>query len=586
MIFKRENVVANSLVPTSLLWKEVTVTKSDTLKNGTLLLVDGSEATDNDITSGLVSYIVDDNFLDDVSVGTQLSVRVVAFLKGAIYNEKVLKVGGQPLTEEQLSDLGLRYSGFSYVKVIRDLPELKITFDDTGWTGNASNLSSLTLEGDFLSSWGSLTKTSLLEVNQADDVYSVQVDYGDDPLWSLSGGYVELETGATDTSFRGGLVGYDNDFYLGKQWRCVSFDDLSDRGIVDGQSVSFRLDNVLYYPEVLTGKPKIRTAIFKNARGIPTIVPTFDDGGRGIMDDIQYIIDKEIVGTIYMPWAFVGQAGKFTVEDLKTLKDLGWDIQLDGTRDDTSMLGRADVDTIKAEIQEGISWAQSNGLGTPRHICYPFGFHRDPTIQQTRQDAACTVGSPVITMADTSGITSGMRVVHRNFPQNTVVVSVDSGTQLTVSENASLTSDNGATMASTDDHARFVDVSSKFYTNTIPQALSEIGIVTGRTTVENFIHTKYGVDAKQAMVLPSYVSVVSGAEPALNREQVWIEAAKRYGSTVFVTFHDVTGSTDSLNTTWTTFKQWFDVMCSERDLGNIEITTVDKVYRRDFKELV
>ena len=561
--------------------------------------IDGLSISNNDDISIYLDgypHNIECTAVNEVVIDRIASLRFSGFyFKGAVFDAYFntssslieLPLTNRELAENQISNDGSitavmqGYSDSVWIEKPVKNETVKYNFDANGWSGNSKNLSSLEYSDGFVQGWGALTRSGF-SINQADDVYAIQVDWGDDPLWSLNGGAIELETGSSDTRFRGGLSGNDNDFYLGKQWRVVSAQEIFDKGISEGQFVPFRLDNVMYYPEVLPGKPRAKGEVLSNARGDATIVLTFDDGGNGIMSNLQYFIDNDLQGTIYMPWAYVGQAGKLTVADLQQLKSLGWDIQLDGTEDDTTMLDLPGIASVKQEIQNGIAWAESNGLGTPRHICYPFGQHRSPTVEERRNDASCSVGSNLITMADTAGITAGMECVHRNFSQGTTVVSVDSSTQLTMSSNASLTSSDGSTMTSTVSDARFVDTSGEFYTSRIPNALSEVGIVTGRTTSENFIHTKYGVDPVQAMILPSYGSIVNGSNPAEGRAQQWIDAATEYGSTVFVTLHDINAQVDFVDTTWQTAKLWFDKLVASVQAGDIKILTVDEVYERDF----
>ena len=54
-------------------------------------------------------------------------------------------------------------------------------------------------------------------------------------------------------------------------------------------------------------------------------------------------------------------------------------------------------------------------------------------------DAATTQGSPVVTVASTTGITAGLAVTGENIPVGTLVLSVDSGTQFTMTANAEYT---------------------------------------------------------------------------------------------------------------------------------------------------
>ena len=99
----REQVVANWVegagVTTDFVYNTLQVTKTATMTHGTLLLADGTEAADLDITNGDVAYVID-----------EYTARVVEELDLVKFYGANLKVGSTALSGAQLTAFGKKYA--------------------------------------------------------------------------------------------------------------------------------------------------------------------------------------------------------------------------------------------------------------------------------------------------------------------------------------------------------------------------------------------------------------------------------------------------------------------------------------------
>lgn len=111
---QKEQVVANWVdtagVTTDLAFETLQVTKTATLTHGTLLLADGTEAAELDITNGDVAFVVDDLLIKDVAVGEEYTARVVSGLDLVKFYAANIKIGATPLTSQQLTAFGKKYA--------------------------------------------------------------------------------------------------------------------------------------------------------------------------------------------------------------------------------------------------------------------------------------------------------------------------------------------------------------------------------------------------------------------------------------------------------------------------------------------
>ncbi len=112
---------------------------------------------------------------------------------------------------------------------------------------------------------------------------------------------------------------------VGVGWRFISSQELVDAGFSEGDEVTITIKNSAMAPySSYTGWGKL----LKRAQGVPTIVLTFDDGGSGPWDQLDYTKDKDIKGTIFYPWDYEGLDSKLTVSQLTELRkffsDIDW----------------------------------------------------------------------------------------------------------------------------------------------------------------------------------------------------------------------------------------------------------------------
>lgn len=110
----REQVVANWVegagVTTDFVYNTLQVTKTATMTHGTLLLADGTEAADLDITNGDVAYVIDDLLIKEVATGDEFTARVVEELDLVKFYGANLKVGSTALSGAQLTAFGKKYA--------------------------------------------------------------------------------------------------------------------------------------------------------------------------------------------------------------------------------------------------------------------------------------------------------------------------------------------------------------------------------------------------------------------------------------------------------------------------------------------
>lgn len=132
-------------------------------------------------------------------------------------------------------------------------------------------------------------------------------------------------------------------------------------------------------------------ALHFNAKGIPTVVFTFDDGYDTIVNVVKPILDAYgWKATFYCPPALLGTTGKITLAQCQALYAAGWDIACDSW-DDTAFTSMADTATALANIKQVRDFLIANGMPRGcRHWCWPNG---------TWSEALCTafVGAGFLT---------------------------------------------------------------------------------------------------------------------------------------------------------------------------------------------
>jgi hypothetical protein len=117
-------------------------------------------------------------------------------------------------------------------------------------------------------------------------------------------------------------------------------------------------------------------ALIKNAGGMPTYCMTVDD-----IFDTHYntwfplMQARGLVGTLFLPPNFIGQANRMTLAQLQEMHNAGWGIGNDLTPDDTSV--STDPTTAVAACQGIRDFIHANGLAVTsdnsRHGCFPNG---------------------------------------------------------------------------------------------------------------------------------------------------------------------------------------------------------------------
>jgi len=201
-----------------------------------------------------------------------------------------------------------------------------------------------------------------------------------------------------------------------------------------------------------------------------------------------------IVGEINVATALVGTTGKLTWAQISELAAAGWVISLDGTRNDGAFNNLPSVADALAELEAGKAELVSRGFPAPNAFVYPFGFGGARTNGARVEKTGVTTSGNIVTLADTSGITTGMRFIALGAKRTNRVQSVGSGS-VTLNDTVETAGSNLA--------ASFVDDSGPFHGKKLQTALRAAGWKWGRSTYGSSMFVQYGVSPDMAIEYPA-----------------------------------------------------------------------------------
>ena len=309
-------------------------------------------------------------------------------------------------------------------------------------------------------------------------------------------------------------------------------------------------------------------ALVARAGGRPTIVIGFDDILRTqYTDAFPYMQARNVKGGFHIAPGKIGGPSRLTLAQLREMYNAGWDCYLNGSYDDDLMTTRPTLAAALAELQKVRDWAQANGMTRGNDFCcYPNGRYQDSPFRP-RSFSAKTNGTRIATMSDTSGIQPGMLVGGYNVPVGTTVVSVDSPTQITLSENviAQVKTFN------------FTDLSSEFSYTKLPLALKAAGYKMARTTQgKGSWLSRFGITDRGGVVTPANAT----SNMSLDELKSLIDVAILRGETLEFYLHGIyetgTGQTDSAK-----FRGLIDYIVARRDAGQLDVLTKTELWMRD-----
>lgn len=148
---------------------------------------------------------------------------------------------------------------------------------------------------------------------------------------SVTGYALSLSRGTTETS--SSVSDSPTKFRAGKRWLAWNIDEfpITKAAGVGALTATARTNQASPYTAQVT-----YDAMYYNAKGRPTVVPTFDDIYDTIYTTVFPLFKTwGIVGSISVPIDYIGTTGKLTLNQLNELYASGWDIFCDSTRDDS-----------------------------------------------------------------------------------------------------------------------------------------------------------------------------------------------------------------------------------------------------------
>jgi hypothetical protein len=459
-----------------------------------------------------------------------------------------------------------------------------LVFTDTGPAGAATATNHNVINGD-PATWGVVALLSDLGGREAG------TGAGRDPQLMLSGG-VGVRIGAGGSGGSGGTfnsgAGVGDNISgaienIGDFWSCGNVAAMT--GLPAAGNIGIRTEAA-----AAPGGRSIRVKTMLGiAAGRPTFLIRIDDGLASVDPLLLNMLDYYgFKATWFVPWANIGVVGgRLILSQVQAIRDRGHSICLNLTEDDNVITGLANPAAVVTKLNEGRAWLAANGFAAEggNHVVYSNGeFGVNPNPVQIAS-ATGSAGTAIMTMTSTTGLVAGMRVVGVGIPNSpvTTIASVDSATQITLSQNL--------TVAHTGATGRFKasDVSSPFYSRLTQDALAAAGVKSGWTTLGTQVafYSRYGV-GNRGLVLPgnSSTSLVDGTIQGM------VDSAIQRGGTVQQYFHGVsgtfdintgvgTGASSGLTSGAGALAPGFAYLKAQRDAGLIDVMTVPAWWARD-----
>jgi len=379
---------------------------------------------------------------------------------------------------------------------------------------------------------------------------------------------------------------------VGRVWQAFHPSEIAGLVALGSGNKEIRVGVSLAAPYVSGGKVD---CLLGNAANIPTFVFTYDDARPGQYDNAFPLHQSyDIPMTFYLPTGVIGQANRLTVPQCQTLQawkgndpEKGALIALDATPDDQIITTKGTVaaalDLLTNAMTGSRKWLIDNGLDSVGRdfLCYPNGVHHADGAKIQKTDLV-TNGTNVVTMGSTTSIVAGMRLITFAGARNLTVLSVDSGTQVTLSG----TIPAGVTIGA------FVNATGEFHGLKLTDALEGAGFKMGRGTYSDLsngnlkvstFYTRYGMGkAKMFHPAQGLTSAVWDTNPGKDVKSL-IDYTVLTGATLVFYIHDVFSGATGINTDTALLTQMLAAVRSYMNMGQATALTAYGLWKRDIQ---
>jgi hypothetical protein len=178
-----------------------------------------------------------------------------------------------------------------------------------------------------------------------------------------------LHRGATTSN-----VTYSNDtaaFFPGGRWLAGHLDEWPT--VRDAADAALRVRQLVTNESPFSAQVRFEK-LYRNAKGRPTVILTFDDAVEAIVDTAYPLMAaRGFRGTLYVPSAVIDAVNKLTLAELTTLYNAGWDMACNSTNDTAFTAMGSDAAAL-TDLQTVQAYLTTNGFTRAvNHACWPNG---------------------------------------------------------------------------------------------------------------------------------------------------------------------------------------------------------------------
>lgn len=395
-------------------------------------------------------------------------------------------------------------------------------------------------------------------------------DVGFDPNYTTSSsiglGFSRGGTAYTaQPNFIGPLYQTPQPLFYGSMWASRHVSEFGSLSTIGPGSLGFETAVVSQAPNA---QKIVVDALIARAGGRPTIILGFDD-----MIDNQYTVafpymrQRNMKGGIHLIPNRFDAAARLKLAEFKEMYAAGWDCYLNATSDDGAITNQPSVAVAIRSLNEIRAFAVANGF--PRgndFIAFPNGVYQTTTAR-ILVFTVRTNGTKIATMNSTAGIVAGMIAAGHNVPQGTTVVSVDSATQITLSN----------AVVSQAKQYSFTAPQGEFGYGELPQALKAAGYKFGRTTQgSGGAFTRFGIPDRGGILTPTNAT----SSLSLDQLKALIDQTILRGETCEFYTHGISAA-GGVQTDRAKFTALIDYLALKRDAGQLDILTKTELWMRD-----